>query len=253
MADLITINASAEALPSMIKAAAFRLASAANPAVILVAKQEAGLVFDAARRVARVAAANKAHAHIVFIARKAQTDALEIEVLADRKLADEVDAAQTRGDLSKGGRPGKGRNEELTVRDFGLSRKQLFEARNLRDAITKQPAALRSILEEILASGKEPTRSFLRRELMSVRSGIRRAHPSEKPEKARIEVLSAKNLGRVAFHELHALRQRLEVEARFLALIENHVANVDPLSRIEDVLSNAMLDDLFHRAGGESI
>jgi hypothetical protein len=69
----------------------------------------------------------------------AQADAQEIEAAAKRRLADEYDAAQERGEVASGSvRTDIVRNENdvrpATAADLGLSRKDIHEARIIRDA-----------------------------------------------------------------------------------------------------------------------
>lgn len=64
-------------------------------------------------------------------------DAAEIEAQAKRRLADEYDAAQERGEVAANGQRGKAvpdGNSLATVSDLGLTRKAIHEARQLRDA-----------------------------------------------------------------------------------------------------------------------
>ena len=92
-------------------------------------------------------------------AHRAQADALEIEALAKRRLADEYDAAQERGEVAK---LGSNQHEEgvphgytlATVTDLGLTRKQVHEARQLRDAEAADPGLIRRTLD----AGQEPNR-----------------------------------------------------------------------------------------------
>lgn len=61
-----------------------------------------------------------------------------IEARAQTRLADEYDAAQARGEVTKHGEIGRGRvskKEYLSsVTDIGLTSKQVHEARKIRDA-----------------------------------------------------------------------------------------------------------------------
>lgn len=61
----------------------------------------------------------------------ATIDALEIESMAKRRLADEYDAAQGRGEVATaGGDKSKIPNENFaTVADIGLTHKEIHEAR----------------------------------------------------------------------------------------------------------------------------
>ena len=64
-------------------------------------------------------------------------DALEIEALAKRRLADEYDAAQERGEVSSQRRhPSHVPDENMRAAsaDLGLTRKDIYEARQIRDA-----------------------------------------------------------------------------------------------------------------------
>lgn len=72
---------------------------------------------------------------LIAAAYRAQADALEIESRAKRRLADEYDAAQERGEVSSG-RPKSlpDGNTSPTVADIGLSSKQVHDARLVRDA-----------------------------------------------------------------------------------------------------------------------
>ena len=76
---------------------------------------------------------------------RAQADALEIEALAKRRLADEYDAAQERGEVAKKGKPVNvpGQNIKATADQIGLSRKEIHEARQIRDAEKRDPGVVR--------------------------------------------------------------------------------------------------------------
>jgi len=58
-----------------------------------------------------------------------------IEAQAKRRLADEYDAAQERGEVAKQGDPRPSRIEGLaTAKQIGLTHKEIHEARIIRDA-----------------------------------------------------------------------------------------------------------------------
>jgi hypothetical protein len=84
----------------------------------------------------------------VAAAHRAQADAAEIEAQAKRRLADEYDAAQERGEVAK---LGSNQHEEgvphgntlATVTDLGLTRKQVHEARQIRNAEAVSPGIVR--------------------------------------------------------------------------------------------------------------
>ncbi len=86
-------------LTRLIQAAAHHLTGATTAAEVLEARDKAAFAYDAAKRAARLAAAKGAHDDIIARVYRAQADALEIESLAKRRLADEYDAAQDRGEV----------------------------------------------------------------------------------------------------------------------------------------------------------
>ncbi len=69
----------------------------------------------------------------------------EIEALAKRRLADEYDAAQERGEVAKhGGVRSKVAGSDLaTAKDAGLTKQEIAEARTIRDAEKRGPGIVR--------------------------------------------------------------------------------------------------------------
>jgi hypothetical protein len=70
-------------------------------------------------------------------AHRAQADALEIEALAKRRLADEYDAAQERGEVrtrADNQHASSKPEEAVSASDIGLTHKEIHEARQVRDA-----------------------------------------------------------------------------------------------------------------------
>jgi hypothetical protein len=158
---------SEENLPVMIGKAAAALSNATTAAEILEAKTNAGIIYDAAQRKARLAKIKDAHGTVVAACRKIQADALEIDAQAQIRLADEYDAAQERGEVAKQGDLGRNRSSQKehlsTVTDIGLTRKQVHEARKIRDAEKANPGVVRKVLDEQLKAGAEPTRAHVKR------------------------------------------------------------------------------------------
>lgn len=77
---------------------------------------------------------------------RAQGDALDIEAQAKRRLADEYDAAQQRGEVRTAGQPEKNSSkpeEFLSMADVGLTHKEIHEARQIRDAEASDPGVVR--------------------------------------------------------------------------------------------------------------
>lgn len=59
-----------------------------------------------------------------------------VEAAAERRLADEYDAAQERGEVQSVGKPVNvlDGNNKATLPDLGISRKDIHDARQIRDA-----------------------------------------------------------------------------------------------------------------------
>ncbi|MBL4558311.1 MAG: hypothetical protein JKP98_18385 [Rhodobacteraceae bacterium] len=141
-------------------------------------REAAGIAYDAAKRTARLSRAKAAHDDLLAAVHRAQADALEIEATAKRRLADEYDAAQARGEVASDGRPktvGNDNGIPATSADLGLRRDQIHEARQIRDAEAADPGIVRRTLDERLDHGEEPTRAALRK--MVVDAAMRGLRP----------------------------------------------------------------------------
>ncbi|SLN77196.1 MULTISPECIES: hypothetical protein [Roseobacteraceae] len=182
MTALAATSTPSQDLPSLIERAASMLSGAKTAAEVLEAREVAGLAYDVAKRAARLQRAKSAHDDLVAAAHRAQAHALEIEARAKRRLADEYDAAQARGEVAGhgGGRNFKvaNGNVETTTADLGLRRDQIHEARQLRDAEAVDPGIVRRTLDERLEHGEEPSRAALRK--MVVDAAMRGMRPQRR-------------------------------------------------------------------------
>lgn len=154
-------------LPALVDRAVSALANARTAAEVLEARDLATLAYDAAKRAARIGKAKQAHDSLIAAAHRTQADALEIEAGAKRRLADEYDAAQERGEVV-GPKDGQhfavpNGNGKATAADLGLSRKAIHEAREIRDAEQADPGIVRRAIDEALDAGDEPTRAKVKR------------------------------------------------------------------------------------------
>ncbi len=187
MSALAQIEPRAESLPSLVQRAASQLAGATSAAEVLDARDLARTAYDAAKSAARFARAKSAHDDVIAAVYRAQADALEIEAMAKRRLADEYDAAQERGEIQgAGGDRTKLPDEKFaTVADLGLTHKDIHEARQIRDAEAAEPGLIRRAIDERLDAGREPTKAALREVVIDaairgLRTGGREPAPSRK-------------------------------------------------------------------------
>jgi hypothetical protein len=186
MTALLPIPENNLSLSGMIDRATSMLAGARNAAEVLEAREFAGLAYDTAKRAARLGRAKAAHDDLIAAAHRAQADALEIEAAAKRRLADEYDAAQARGEVATGNRTKDFGVADLnakpaTASDLGLRRDQIHDARLIRDAEMADPGIIRRTLDERLEHGEEPTRTALRR--MVTDAAMRGLRPQRSPSR----------------------------------------------------------------------
>lgn len=188
MTALVPIPTAASDLPGLVDRAASMLAGAKTAAEVLEAREVAGLAYDAAKRASRLIRAKSAHDDLIAAAHRAQADALEIEAAAKRRLADEYDAAQARGEVASNGQRGPAKAVEdpngispARAADLGLRRDQIHNARLIRDAEVADPGIVRRTLEQKLERGEEPTRAALRK--MVVDAALRGMRPERKPSR----------------------------------------------------------------------
>ncbi len=176
-AEVAILSDDPGALPALVKAAASRLAAATSSAEVLEARDMANGAYHGAKAAGRMLKAKGAHDELLTAAYRAQADALEIEALAKIRLADEYDAAQERGEVSEHGGARNFKipvgNVETTAADIGLTSKEVYEARQIRDAALIEPGIIHDILSGALDSGDSPTKALLRREIKAVTKEIR--------------------------------------------------------------------------------
>jgi hypothetical protein len=122
-------------------------------------------LYAAAARAARFAKAKGAADKVIVAAHRTCPDALNLEAGAKRRLADEYDAAQERGEFAANGqhRAVPNGNSRATPEDAGLTRKEILEARTLRDAEETDPGGVRRALDEAVDAGKAPTRAVVKK------------------------------------------------------------------------------------------
>lgn len=171
-------------LPALVERAAASLAGAKSAAEILEAREMAGLVIDAAKRAVRMAKAREAADELIAAAYRAEADAHEIQAKAKRRLADEYDAAQERGEVATRADGPKvrdlvpGENKIATAADLGISRKDIHEGRLLNAAEERDPGVVRRALDECVAAGNEPTREAVKRAARAAVDGASSAEPA---------------------------------------------------------------------------
>jgi hypothetical protein len=165
--ELVKIDAEGVTLPRLIDRASKALLAARSSAEVLEAGRLADVAYSASKMAGRMAKQTKAHDTVIAACHRTQADALQIEAGAKRRLADEVDAAQARGEVQK---PGGDRisiiskkNNAAKISEVGLTPKQIHEARVVRDAEKNDPGVVRRTLDDLVATGKEPTKAALRR------------------------------------------------------------------------------------------
>jgi hypothetical protein len=209
------------ALAALIDRAAATLSNAKTSAEVLDAKDVASLAYDAAKRAGRLAKAKAAHDDVLDAVHRAQADALRIEAMADQRLAAEYEAAQERGEVQKAGGDRRSinvpheNNDPPTVEQIGLTRKQVHEARQVRDAEIAVPGVVERTVEEAVANGEEPTRAKVRR---AVREAISKAQETPKSEVEENTTLSDDAVNRRSAQERRQERRDETLSSSLYAL-----------------------------------
>jgi phage N-6-adenine-methyltransferase len=151
----------------LVRRASNALAGAETAAEVLDAKAMANFAYDAAKAAARFAKSKGAFDEVMSAVYRSQADALEIEAMAKRRIADEYDAGQTDGTFA---RPGEWRERQnvsngnglgktkLIISDVGLSRLEISRFRDVRDAENKSPGITSKVAHELAEAGIEPSK-----------------------------------------------------------------------------------------------
>lgn len=175
----VPVVAASASLPALIDRAVSALTNARTAAEVLEARDLASVAYDIARNTARLLKAKRAHDDLIAATYRAKADALEIEAAANRRLADEYDAAQARREVARAGDNQHNREVVPNGNDLGLTRKDIHGARLIRDAENADPGIVRRTVDESLAAGEEPTRAKLRRATLAVVGNPQPQRPSQ--------------------------------------------------------------------------
>jgi hypothetical protein len=129
---------------------------------VIAAKVLAARAYDDAKSAVALAERFRAGNALVDKARRLQGDALLIETRAKIRLADEWDAAKDAGLVGAGRPKNVSDGNGFTAAEAGLDRKEIHEARKLRDAEAKEPGIVERAIAARLLSGLNPSRANLR-------------------------------------------------------------------------------------------
>lgn len=165
----VPVIAPVDTLPVLIDRATAALDNARDSAAVLEARDMARAAYDAAKSAGRIAKAKQAHDSIISDVHRAQAHALAIRARAEMRLAEEYDAAQDRGEVQRHG--GQKPRDVLSVNipsasEVGIARRDIHEARQLRDAERESPGLIQRTLDSMIERGEEPTRAALKREVI---------------------------------------------------------------------------------------
>ncbi|MBD9571736.1 hypothetical protein [Ensifer sp. ENS08] len=135
-----------------------------------------GGAYEEAKAAANYAEKVKASRELIKKFRAIQADALKVETYATIRLAEIVDAAQGRGEVSGKGRPKNVQTDDIfKLEEIGVDRRALHQARKLRDAELKAPGIVERAIADRIEAGLAPTRNAIRHAI-----GTRSASRDEK-------------------------------------------------------------------------
>jgi hypothetical protein len=246
----VAVQAEVGTLPALVKRAAASLSNATSAAEILEAKEMASLAYDAAKKTARFAKAKQAHDEVISAVYRAQADALEIESMAKRRLADEYDAAQDRGEIRKNGDKSFSGKEKLSGPEV-IPPKELHEARQVRDAEKTEPGIVKRVLDEKVSAGQEPTKAALREAVVEAAKQGLAGSPSTPPNKNPLYKAPSKSgsAWTYLYGECRALNEWATDEHVLLALhgmaerTDDQSANINAIRKSAEIL-NTFLESI---------
>lgn len=123
------------------------------------------VTYDQGKAVAASGERVKASRELIDKARRMQGEALKIESLCYIAMANAVDEAQAKGEVSRGGRPKTVSDDNsFTLDAVGVDRQQLHTARQIRNAVEAEPEFIERVVEARLSEGLEPSRAALKKE-----------------------------------------------------------------------------------------
>lgn len=156
-----------DSIVSLCDRAASDLACARDQAELLEAGRKYDLAYDLAKKARRLESAVKAHDEGTAALLRVQARALEGVSQMKLRLAEEYDAAQEAGEVRRAGNPNCSGTEQLPgPDDLGLTRKQIHEARQFRDAEAAEPGIISRTINDAVERGDEPTKAALRRSVI---------------------------------------------------------------------------------------
>lgn len=197
--DRFTELEPAKALPLRIEQATTKLAQATTLRDVLDVLNQMQITYIAAKSAAQLIKARNEHDDALISCRRAQTDALLIELRAAIRIADEYDNAQKRGEVASRGGTGSNQYANIpkenicsTIAELGIAPKQIVAARLVRDAERVRPGAIEHMLEQTLQDGRAATRADVKRLALDIVTPPKTATPSHVEQRP----VSNANLGR---------------------------------------------------------
>lgn len=202
---------------------------------VLKARIVADAAYAQAKTEAEFAAKHGCARHLIDKARRLMADALIIEQTSLAALSDLVDGYQRDGLVAKGGRPSLSPDStRMTLKDLGVDRKRLFDARKVKNVISSRPDAVSAAVNARFAAGKLPSRAALMRDL-----GIRADGESKG-----YSLPGIPSLEKLHWYELpEAIREA----GRVLAVLQRVYAHVQPEDhnlRVGDLIGPSALASL---------
>lgn len=174
-------------LTGLLDQAMATLANAKTAAEILDAGGRARVAFETAKAASKL---KTAHDTVRAACHRVMADALQIEVAAQCRLADEFDAAQERGELPSHGGDRKSGDRKIkilktgscspTLADMGINGRQFSRARQTRNAEQADPGVIKRTLDAVLQTGKQPRRADIDR---AVKETLEKAEADARPKK----------------------------------------------------------------------
>ncbi|NSY10816.1 hypothetical protein G6L14_02145 [Agrobacterium vitis] len=197
----------------------------------------AGIAYDQGKTLVRFAEKAAASKSLVDKSKRMQADALLIELEAKAMIAVEWDRLLALGIASPGGRP-KTSGKMMHLRDAGISKQRLHDARILSKRETESPGILKATVYDVLNDG-----NISRSKVMA-----RLAAPKA-PKNDALKLINGENIADLHWRELPWVIARYLRELAALERIYNHCVPSSENLRIRDSISESTLVSLVRGSG----
>ncbi len=185
--------------------------------------------YDQAKAIAASAERVKASRSLIAKAREMQAHALIIECKCQVGLLGIIETGMVSGEIASKGRPRRG-SECVTLKELGVSRARLHEARALREAYRIDPDIFERLVNHRLSQGLEPSRAYVHRNTRKAATSNFECRTSN------FRLVEGSRLTAISWSRLQSLIRVLRRDLILLEKIENFCVPPDVEMSVSEIL-----------------